>query len=494
MKRLISITLVLLMCIPILIACQDDNLPNSGSPDDSSETPKGLVPHLGERDLDNFTLTFFTFGVDEDLTPYEKEQFNIDEIDSEPVNEAFYERNRKIEDKYNCKIELLHGERWLDFPNVVRQRINTGDDSFNVLAETLINIAIYSQEDLLTELTDLSDSNLHLSDEWWDQSLISQCSINNRLDFITGDITVTDNEATYAILFNKEIIKQNGIEDPYELVKSKEWTFDKMFELARAVVKDDGDSVMTVTGNDIWGVVAPPQSPMNFLAGFGITGVTKDRNDLPVIAFNDQNFISAYQKAYTNLCDLAVTAMDRYFYDWDDEDLKIVKNNFPNGKVLFNAIATIGEINSPELRDSDVDFGVLPYPLLNETQEEYCSPIHLYKNGFISIPRTVSPEDYDKITFILEAMSYLGREMVLDEYYTRTLKRKRTTDEESREMLDIIFGNRVYDLSIIFGWGDILYENTYNVLAKTDTIVSRLDKISSKIQIDMERTIDKFLE
>ena len=70
------------------------------------------------------------------------------------------------------------------------------------------------------------------------------------------------------------------------------------------------------------------------------------------------------------------------------------------------------------MRDSDVNFGILPYPKQNAAQSAYYSPMDLYGNGFLSIPRSVNADDYDKITYVLEAMSYLGREMVLDEYYT----------------------------------------------------------------------------
>ena len=489
MKKLITLCLVLLFCLSTILGCvpSESTSETSGASSGSGE----LVPHLEKRDLDGFVLTFFTY---ENPDLYNVEQLNTDEQDSEPVNSAFYKRNREIEAEYNCKIQVMIGNSWLEFPQQVRQLVNVGDDSFNVLVETLINTAMYSQEEMLTSLFDLSNSHLNLEGEWWDQGLIDQCSINNKLDFITGDLAVTDNDSTYAILFNKDIATENNLESPYELVKQNKWTFDKMVEMAKAVVREDGDSQMTVTGNDVWGMIALPQSVMAFLSGFGSVGATKDKDDLPILEVKNTDFVNGYQKIYSFLCDETVTAMDRYYYSWDDPDLIIVHNNFPSGKSLFTAISTIGYISSPEMRDSEVNYGILPYPKLNEQQAEYLSPMSVYGNGFFSIPNSVQASEHENITYILEAMSYLGKEKVLDEYYQRTLKRKRANDTESAEMLDIIFKNRIYDLSVIFGWGGIYYENSFNVLAKVDTIVSRIDAIYEMMDTERLKTIENFTE
>lgn len=489
MKKLISLSLVLIFCLSTLFGClpSDDN---SGISDASSGSGE-LVPHLQKKDLDGFVLTFFTY---ENPALYNIEQLNTDEQDSEPVNSAFYNRNRRIEEEYNCKIQVMIGNAWLDFPQQVRQYISVADDSFNVLVETLINTAMYSQEELLTSLFDLSNSHLKLDAEWWDQGLIEQCSINNKLDFITGDLAVTDNDSTYAILFNKDLAKDNNLVSPYELVSENKWTLDKMVEMAKAVVSEDGDSRMTVTGNDIWGMIALPQSVMAFLGGFGRVGAVKDKDDLPLLEVKSANFINGYQDVYGFLCDESVTAMDRYFYSWDDPELITVHNNFPAGKALFTAISTIGYISTPEMRESDINYGILPYPKYNEQQAEYYSPMAVYGNGFFSIPNSVSQSEHENITYVLEAMSYLGKELVLDEYYQRTLKRKRIADTESGEMLDIIFQNRIYDLSVVFGWGGIYYENSYNVLAKVDTIVSRIDTIYEMMDLERLKTIENFME
>ncbi|SDW56244.1 ABC transporter substrate-binding protein [Paenibacillus sp. CF384] len=53
----------------------------------------------------------------------------------------------------------------------------------------------------------------------------------------------------YGIFYNKKLVQQLGVEDPYELQKSGAWTWDKFRELAKAATKDqDGDGKTDVFG------------------------------------------------------------------------------------------------------------------------------------------------------------------------------------------------------------------------------------------------------
>ena len=63
--------------------------------------------------------------------------------------------------------------------------------------------------------------------------------------------------------------------------------------------------------------------------------------------------------------------------------------------------------------------------------------------------------DPDKISVILEAMAGKSHDTLLKAYYDVTLKRKNSRDDESAEMLDIIFGNRMYMFDMVFDWGGI---------------------------------------
>ena len=68
-------------------------------------------------------------------------------------------------------------------------------------------------------------------------------------------------------------------------------------------------------------------------------------------------------------------------------------------------------------------------------------------------------------------------------------------DDESKEMLDIIFNNRVYDLGVVFNWGGIKDVMTLgNAISETGTsqFASYWDSIESSVTAAMNQTIDAF--
>ena len=52
-------------------------------------------------------------------------------------------------------------------------------------------------------------------------------------------------------------------------------------------------------------------------------------------------------------------------------------------------------------------------------------------------------------------MAGKSHETLLKAYYDLTLKRKNSRDNESSDMLDIIFSNRMYMFDMVFDWGGI---------------------------------------
>ena len=102
--------------------------------------------------------------------------------------------------------------------------------------------------------------------------------------------------------------------------------------------------------------------------------------------------------------------------------------------------------------DIDMDFGILPYPKYNEKQKDYVSII-IPDVVVTSVP--IDCTDPEKISVILEAMAGKSHETLLKAYYDVTLKRKNSRDNESSDMLDIIFSNRMYMFDMVFDWGGI---------------------------------------
>ena len=76
----------------------------------------------------------------------------------------------------------------------------------------------------------------------WDESLNDAYSLNNCLYYASGDAVTINYDATYIVRFNQDLAAKNNltVESLYNTVKNREWTIDKMLDIAADFAADDG--------------------------------------------------------------------------------------------------------------------------------------------------------------------------------------------------------------------------------------------------------------
>ena len=82
--------------------------------------------------------------------------------------------------------------------------------------------------------------------------------------------------------------------------------------------------------------------------------------------------------------------------------------------------------------------------------------------------------------------------MVTPEYYDRTLKYKRfLDDDDSPEMLDILFSNRLVDISVAFNWDDCIQYYNQLVYTATPQLSSFVEQHENAFNAAMNKTVEK---
>ena len=128
----------------------------------------------------------------------------------------------------------------------------------------------------------------------------------------------------------------------------------------------------------------------------------------------------------------------------------------------------------------EFDYGVLPLPKYDEAQENYTS---LGWSHIMMIPNTA---DADFTGLVTEWMSYYGNKLIRPKFYDSLMSVRFAQDEETVDMLDIIFNNRVYDLGDTV-WGDKLRDGVFKeMFTNNDRAIS--SKFESMRTV-MEKTI-----
>lgn len=435
-------------------------------------------PDVPDVNMDGKEFVFIVRGPA--YNEWQSQDIYVEEQTGEPIDDAVYIRNAYLEDKYNMKIREYGAS---DVGNEARRSIVAGSADYDVVMANTSESATLASQRLLYNLHEMP--YLDLSRDWWDQRSVKQLSIGNRLYFCTGDLSIMANDATWIMMFNKPMINDNKLESPYDLVNSGKWTISKMHEMAKVTVKDlDGDGRMRYDV-DCYGFVTHESSCEGFFFGSGCNIITKDENDLPQLSMMNERVLRVLELAHPLIGnrELVVNGSVQGL-----DPISQMQPVFESGRALF-----YGEVMQCiiRLRAMEIDFGVIPFPKLDETQPTYNHFVHTTA-AMMSIP--VTNLDLENTTIMLEAMAAKSKYTLQRAYYDICLEGKFMRDEESAAMLDIILDTRNFDIGYIYNWGN-LFTNFRNVLTSgKGDLASQYAKAEKSAVAQMEKTVEAWLE
>ena len=492
-----ALILVLFICAAYTFSCADKNKEetNSGIPteektaenEQTATSEPEAVNSVGSRpdydlpaqDFNGYNFRLISRG--ETVQHWWNLDISADEENGDLINDGVFQRNRKIEEKYNIKIvNIPDGE----VSGKANKSIKAGSDDYDVVVIGLPLQGNLSVSGLLMDLHRMPF--IDLTKPWWDQKAVEQLSVEGKLYATACDLTIRDKDAIIILMFSKTLAQNYGIEDPYQLVLSGNWTIDKMYDMVKSASKDlDGDGVMGL--GDQYGFLTQYRHTQYLFNGCGEYIAKLSAEKLPEITLYNERSSDicdkiALMQADKNITVNAEQASGKFTDIWDVFQVPL----FAEDRALFYHA---GMNRVTLLRTMETDFGILPTPKYDETQENYHIAVDAACMSSVSVPITVS--DPERTGQILEDLTYESRYILLPAYYDMNLKTKFARDEESSAMIDIILTNRLYDLGEIYGWGSVV--NYFNDLAqgKNTSLATYWEKNEAKIESAMRKTMDK---
>ena len=446
------------------------------APQTSENITERLYPELPDEDFGGYAFRVLTKGTYN--VHWQTRDIFAEGETGDTINDAVYRRNVAIEDKYGFRIEEL-GEQ--DFTAALKRSVLARDDAYDMVSISFIPL---SEDNLLYNLYDIEYMDLEAP--WYDQNANASLAIHGRLFQTTGDLVVMDNDATWGVLFNKQIAQDKGIGSLYESVKNGEWTGEMMLSDAKLGAVDlNGDGKMHEL-DDQWGVIGSGFNSIALAAGAGEHIIEKDGDGNPVISLFTEKYLNCFETAYkmhvdNGFCLYAEDYISKYADPWTN----CIEKAFSDGRALFN----FSGINRVTLfRSMEVDFGILPVPKYDEAQEKYYSIVSTGSASSIGIPSTVT--DTDRTGIIIEALSAESMYTLTPAYYDVSLKTKYVRDSESSDMLDIIFANRVFDLGLVYNWGQISTAVDRLMTTRNESFTPALEAIREKTESAIAKTME----
>jgi len=493
-KKKLSVLLIAVLTAAIFAACgpngneADNNYTNGGDVttpmtditneiDEEAARLAALTPNLPDITFDGHH--FRILNTENSAMPWMLTVLDEEGLTGEMFSDAVYHRNRRVEQEFDVVISETRLGNMGMVRDRARQDIMSGYAEIDLYMLTNNDVFALAQDGFL--ICYHSIPHIDLSRIYWDQDMQRDLTISNRLFTMNGDFTFTHYSATMVLFFNKGLHQNFGLDCPYELVRQGRWTLSAFHEMARQAYADlDGNGIFD--HNDQFGYLAITHIGVPaLLAGAGEVYLTTDQAESrPVLNVGTQRFVNAYHAILDIL-------HDSHLFFNADHNHRLQDVMFPNDQALFwTELMNWASI----LREMETDFGILPHPMLDETQAVPRSAVS--GTNFMAVPSTTV--DINRTGVILEALSAYSRQMVMPVYYDVVLSTVIARDDESGEMLDIIFANRVYDPAIQF-FGSLVF-TPFNALVQANNrdVSAFVDANSVRIETQIQSVMDRFWE
>lgn len=486
MKRIISILLMISMLTTMTVSCADGNDgdkndSNTGAGTDTvigddtaeAETTESFDPGLPEKDYNQETFTILTKSVST-FTDWGEKSIWTEAMNGDVLNDAVYSRNLAVEEQFNIKIaEVQSGQITTDLSNSVM----AADGAYDAALPPLNECGSLITNGHLMELNSLEYLNFDQS--WWDQRSIQDLSIDKKLYMVSGDISTLNNDATWCTMINLGVLNDHNVESPYELVRNNQWTYAKFYEICQGVSTDlNGDSIYDT--NDLLANLTQNENATAMFIGAGMHLVSKNADDIPEYSLATSERAISILEILTKVMNDKEVSLNYHNYGAEGYHLATTKM-FEEDRGLF-WITNLQMVI--RLREMNTDFGIAPVPKFDENQAEY-SNVVWQVGSFLCVPKTTN--DAERTGIILEAMAAKSREVLRPAYYEVALSYKYLRDADSLEMLDIIIGNRTYELEKAFGWGVSSAIDT--IVLRNGEATSTLTKMDKAINAAINKTI-----
>lgn len=421
-----------------------------------TEAETEIHGNLPDRDFEGRTFTVYTRSAP-GYPQFDAYELVSEEMNGDVLNDAIYQRNLTVEEKYNLSI----AQEKFESPGTESMKaVQSGDTGVDY---TVSHVANVQQNVANGSFYDLYAGEYFDFDmPWWHETINESCSLGGKLFMTMNDYLLLYKQQTYCLFFNKTMADDHQLRDYYETVIEGKWTWDVMYEDMKVVSYDlDGDGDMDQLDN--YGYSCQYGQMLAAVIGCDVQYSTKDNSDVPVLSADSETHINALDKVASVFIDKTTSLLANDYSSsettgnsmWD-----IPLDTFYDDRALF--IGGVVRYSPSIISNSEIDFGILPNPKLNDAQEHYYAYSEVGNSTAILIPVVA---DLSDVSFVIEALSEESYRTVVPAYYEVMMKSKYSPDPNASAVLDLMFSHHRFDTALLYAWLDI--SGIYDGILKT---------------------------
>ncbi len=511
MKITKLLALLLAVCMlfslmPMMVSCGDEEGTKDTEKDDGKNDGP-VAPEDYTQDAGHTMSGLYGYELKPvDGIDYKGERFNIlvpksegwvvsrdfaseySEKGSDVIQDAAYERVLAVNGLYNTEINAITTKSNVasEAQNDIEGQLGT----FDLILCDVTSVGSLSIQHLLADLTEFDGEEIQLDAPWYNQNFVDNMSIGGRLFYVIGDFSIIDNEGITAIQFNMDLFDEYDLGNPYTMVYDGTWTVDAMHALCKGRVNDyDGSG--SIDQYDEFGLLAGYSNIIFFMTGGACFVAQKDESDLPYLSLNNSRTLSMLDKMLDMFYD-STSSVDFSTFTKDSavpNATEYCNKVFMEDRCLMRQVAMY---RVTQTRSMTSDFGFLPMPKYDQSQEEY---YHMYSSASpaVAIPSYMKPgRTVSDAAAVMEALSYYGRTILLYQYYDVVMKGRIARDQDSRKVLDIIFDASYFDIGACNNFGKINSVFYGSATGGSNMFSSDYDALKSSAESAIEEYVESW--
>lgn len=454
--RLLAMTvmlLVLLASLPLgMISCVNtgngDNTTATTNAGDATTTSAQQTKYdVGDNLPDTLKYDGETVSIVSRSNNWVKDEITVEDSDGGPISNAVMRRNQIVENRLGVKIEntKIDGDMYA-VSEIIRNQAQTGHQ-YDIFANSAYSTIRYTNEGCFANLCELE--YLDLSRPYWSQGFNDAASVGeNRQYLCTGATALSTYRFLFVTFFNSNMFKTiDDAPDLYQVVNDHKWTIDYQMELCTKFWQDI-DASQTTTVDDVCGFVSNANQigVDPYWSAFKLPILTKDADNYLQYSLDIERTVNAVEKMKKlfweteGACSIAHKSSDG-----EQEDIAKKFSEGTAAMVTLRIIETEGE----HLRGMTDTYGIVPIPMLNEDQDDYCSYAHDQVTA-LGIANTTPEDKREMLGAFLEALASESYRLVTPAYYEVALKSRYAKDPASWAMLDLICENLYIDPGVLY--------------------------------------------
>ncbi len=409
------------------------------------------------------------------------EEFKVEEITGELLEDAIYERNAAIATDFGITFDYYDMD-YNQVNNEMKTQVSGGLDDYDMYTGHKFSFSSCAQNNYCYDLATIS--TLDLTQVWWDQNCRENLTIDGKTYLMTGDIDPASMLISSCFVFNKKMMGELGksVDELNNLTKNGGWTLDVMYEYGKDVTHDlNGDGNIEYTSDQYNLTSWMMDVPYSLYYGAGGNFVTIV-DGTPELTYTAEQVTGIYDKIYK------IIVEQNAYYVTAEANYPTAYEVFHAGRAMFCDV-TLSKITG-FISDMADPYGILPVPKYDTNQQEYLS----FVNGatpFVMVGKTESDPEF--VGSILEAMATYNYDRVTPKLFQVATKLQAAQDPESSAMVDYIVRNRIWDLGYFADWNitNLVRMNLEKKKAEIAGDLASQEKVTSRSLAQLLRAYSK---